>query len=343
VAKETPKETVVVVCPGRGTYNAPELGYLARHHAGSNLLAQFDAARSGAGKPALTALDSAAKFDPAVHLRGDVAAPLIHACAYLDFLSLDPERFEVVAVTGNSMGWYTALACAGAVSPEHGFAIADAMGVNSGGHEPGGQAVLVLADADWRVDPATVLGVDAACLSVGVLPSIRLGGMLVVAGPEAALDALVAALPPLSRPPLRLSGHGPFHTPLMHPSSAAARASLPAAWFGAPQVPLIDGRGAIWRQFETDPQALWDYTFGHQILAPYDFTAALTVAAREFAPDRIVLLGPGETLGGAIGQVLVALHWKGVDSKSVFLHRQGDDPVLIAMGRSEQRHFGALS
>ena len=331
------KETVVVVCPGRGTYNAPELGYLARHHAGSPWLAHFDAMRAGAGKPALSALDGMAAFDPALHLRGDVAAPLIHACAYLDFLMLDPERFEVVAVTGNSMGWYTALACAGAVSAEHGFAIADAMGVNSQAHAPGEQAVIVLAGEDWRVDPAIARGVEAACARVGVLPSIRLGGMLVVAGTEAALDALTAELPPLPRPPLRLARHGPFHTPLMHPSAAAARASLPPAWFGAPHVPLIDGRGAVWRRFETDAQALWDYTFGHQILAPYDFTAAITVACREFAPDRIVLLGPGETLGGAIGQTLVALDWLDIADKSVFLRSQGEDPYLVAMGRPAQR------
>jgi acyl transferase domain-containing protein len=331
------KEKVVVVCPGRGTYNAPELGYLARHHAGSDMLARFDTMRAEGGKPSLTALDGAAKFDPALHMRGDVAAPLIHACAYLDFLTLDPERFEVAAVTGNSMGWYTALACAGAVSAEHGFAIADAMGLNSQGHEPGGQTVIVMAGEDWRVDPATARAVAAACAKVGVLPSIRLGGMLVVAGPEAALDALAAQLPPLPRPPLRLAGHGPFHTPLMHPSAAAARGSLPVSWFGVPRVPLIDGRGKVWRRFETEAEALWDYTFGHQILQPYDFTVAMNVALREFAPDRVVLLGPGETLGGAIGQVLIGLDWLDIADKSVFSSRQEEDAFLIAMGRPAQR------
>ena len=335
------KETVVVVCPGRGTYNAPELGYLARHHAGSPWLAHFDAVRVAAGKPTLTALDGAAKFDPKLHPRGDVAAPLIHACAFLDFLKLDRERFEVVAVTGNSMGWYTALACAGAVSGEHGFAIADAMGVNSQQHEAGGQAVIVLAGEDWRVDAQTARAVEAACAQVGVLPSIRLGGMLVVAGPDAALDALNAALPPLPRPPLRLAGHGPFHTGLMQASADAARASLPAAWFGAPHVPLIDGRGKVWRRFESDPHALWDYTFGHQILEAYDFTAAITVACREFAPDRLVLLGPGETLGGAIGQAIVALDWLDISSKYVFSRVQEEDPFLVAMGREAQRRFVA--
>lgn len=341
MAGDRGKETVVIVCPGRGTYNAPELGYLARHHAGSPWLAHFDGVRAAAGKPTLSELDGAKKFDAKLHPRGDVAAPLIHACAYLDFLSLDRERFEVVAVTGNSMGWYTALACAGAVSGEHGFAIADAMGVNSQKHAPGGQAVIVMAGEDWRVDAETARAVEAACAKLGVLPSIRLGGMLVVAGPDAALDALNAELPPLPRPPLRLPGHGPFHTSLMQASADAARATLPASWFGAPQVPLIDGRGKVWRRFETDAAELWDYTFGHQILETYDFTAAITVACREFAPDRIVLLGPGETLGGAIGQAIVAHRWLDIGSKSVFSRRQEEDPFLVAMGREAQRRIVA--
>lgn len=330
------KETLLVVCPGRGTYNAPELGYLARHHRGAEWLGQFDAMRTGAGKVALTALDGAPKFT-AAHLRGDNAAPLIHACAYLDFLTLDRDRFEVVAVTGNSMGWYTALACAGAVTPGHGFAIADGMGLNSQQHESGGQAVLVLAGEDWTVDPALRRSIEAAMARHGVLLSIRLGGMLVVAGPDGALDALEQDLPALPRPPMRLAGHGPFHTPLMQASSDAARAQFPVDWLGAPEVPLIDGRGKVWRRFETVARDLWDYTFGHQILAPYDFTAALTVGLREFAPDRIVLLGPGETLGGAIGQVLIGLDWLDISSRNVFAARQGEDPFLIGMGRPSQR------
>lgn len=334
------KEKILVVCPGRGTYNAPELGYLARFHGGRAELARFDAMRAQSGTETLTALDGAQKFSPALHTRGDVAAPLIFAASYLDFIAIDRERFDVVAVTGNSMGWYTALACAGAVSAEHGFAIADAMGVNSQKHGAGGQAVLVLADDDWHVDPALARDVDAACARHGVLPSIRLGGMLVVAGAPQALDALEKDLPRLPRDPMRLPGNGPFHTPLMAESAKAARASLPAQWFGQPHVPLIDGRGAIWRPASTDTAALWDYTFGAQILEPYDFTLAMTVALREFAPDRVVLLGPGETLGGAIGQVLVALQWRSVTGKLAFTEQQrGEGAYLVGLGRPGQREI----
>jgi hypothetical protein len=51
------------------------------------------------------------------------------------------------------MGWYTTLACAGAVSAEHGFRIIDAMGQNSQAGEPGGQVLLTLIDEDWNVVP----------------------------------------------------------------------------------------------------------------------------------------------------------------------------------------------
>ena len=114
------RETVLVVCPGRGTYGANELGYLDRHHAGDPLLAQFDQVRADRGAEALTTLDSAPAFSTKRHGSGENASPLIYAASLLDFLALDPARCEVVAVCGNSMGWYTALACAGAVLPEHG-------------------------------------------------------------------------------------------------------------------------------------------------------------------------------------------------------------------------------
>src|SRR5690606_36029403 len=115
------RKTAVVVCPGRGTYNKAELGYLGRHFPDAALLAAFDAQRPAAGQDTLAALDGAERFSLAQHTRGDNASGLIYAATLGDFLAIDRERIEVVAVTGNSMGWYSALACAGAVSAEVGF------------------------------------------------------------------------------------------------------------------------------------------------------------------------------------------------------------------------------
>lgn len=335
-------EAVLVVCPGRGTYGAAELGSIKRHHRGAPLIDRFDAMRNG--KPTISALDGAGSYSPDVHGRGENAAPLIYAAGMLDFLALDPAKAKVVAVCGNSMGWYTALACAGAVTVDHGFAIADAMGVNSGRGEPGGQLLLTLVGEDWRPDPALNAAVDAAVRAIdGVHRSIDLGGMLLVAGSEAGLAALLEALPPLpGRAPMRLAGHGPFHTPLMAESSQRALAELPSGWFAQPRIPLVDGDGRIWQPHASSVAALHGYTFTTQIMAPYDFTRSLTVAIKEFAPDRIVLVGPGETLGGAIGQVLVRERWQGICSKQDFASRQAEDPVLIAMSRASQRALVAF-
>ena len=332
------RETVLVVCPGRGSYGATELGYLARHHAGSSLLAAFDDQRNKRGVESVAALDTASRFSTARHGSGENAAPLIYAASILDFLALDPAKCEVVAVCGNSMGWYTALACAGAVSPDAGFAIADAMGINSGTGEPGGQVLLTLVGDDWKPDPALRGEVERVIARSGAFRSIELGGMLLVAGGERELDALLAALPPMpGRPPLRLAGHGPFHTPLMAESSRSALEQLAPEWFGPPRIPLIDGEGRVWRAKAFRPEAMHHYTFTTQILEPYDFTRSLAVGIKEFAPDRIVLLGPGDTMGGAIGQVLVAERWLGIGDKAGFAARQGAAPFLIAMGREDQR------
>ena len=332
------KEKALVICPGRGTYNAAELGYLKTHHPGCGLLARLDAVRRAAGQTPISELDGAAKFAASIHMTGDNASLLIYACAMADFAAIDRDRFDIVAVTGNSMGWYTALACAGVVSPEHGFAIADAMGTNSGTGEPGGQVLLTLVGEDWQPDPALHAEVDRVVAVSGAFRSIELGGMLLVAGTEAALDTLLAALPALpGRPPLRLAGHGPFHTPLMAESSRRALAQLPAEWFAPPRIPLIDGEGRIWRANAATPAAMHRYTFTTQILEPYDFTRSLAVGIKEFAPDRVVLLGPGDTMGGAIGQVLVANRWLGIADKAAFVARQAADPFLIAMGRADQR------
>jgi malonyl CoA-acyl carrier protein transacylase len=340
------RQAALVICPGRGTYGKAELGYLKRFHADKpELIAAADRLRAKRGQPTVSELDGAERFSPALHTRGDIASPLIFTSSYADFLAIDRARFDVAAVTGNSMGWYTTLACAGAVSAEHGFEIVDAMGDNSQAGEPGGQILLTLVDGEWRAVPGlreTLLGLVAAIndrAGAALYVSIDLGGMMVVAGNGAGMDALRAEAPPTpGREPLRLVNHGPFHSPLMQGSSDRARARLPAGWFAAPDVAMVDGRGHIWRPFASGAEALWDYTFATQILEPYDFTRAVQVAVREYAPDRIILLGPGDTLGGAIAQALIAIEWRGLRSKREFQEMQASvEPMLLSMGREDQR------
>ena len=124
---------------------------------------------------------------------------------------------------------------------------------------------------------------------------------------------------------------------LQAPVSARARVEISADGFAGPATPLIDGAGRIWRPHASAPAALWDYTLGEQVVRTYDFTAAIKVAVREFAPDRLIVLGPGETLGSAVAQSLIAARWRDLESKAAFAVVQADDPLVLAMGRPDQR------
>ncbi len=336
--------TAVVVCPGRGTYNKDELGYLGRHHADEkDLLAAFDAIRAGMGQPPITALDAAERFSAATYTRGDVASPLIYAASLADARSLAGD-IDVVAVTGNSMGWYIALAVAGAVSALDGFRVVNTMGTLMQEHMIGGQLVYPFVDEQWRADVgrrqellAAVVAIDArdgCSLSL----SIDLGGMLVLAGNEAGLDAFEASQPRLNdRFPLRLPNHAAFHTALQAPVSEQGRERLGTVRIGQPLRPIIDGRGHVWWPGATDRKALREYTLGHQVTEAYDFTRAIQSAAREFAPDLFIVTGPGNTLGGAVAQSLIFCEWNGMKSRADFESRQSQSPLLVSMGRQEQR------
>lgn len=339
------KQRAVVVAPGRGTYNRTELGYLTRHHRNQNaLLEQMDARRRELGQIPLTELDSMQSFSGSVHTRGDNASALIHACAYCDFLAIDQDRFDILGVTGNSMGWYIALTCAGALGAMDGFDVVNTMGTLMQEHLIGGQLVYPFVDETWqpiegrRQELLELLrqinARDGHVLDV----SIDLGGMFVLAGNEAGLTAFETQVPRLQdRFPMRLPNHAGFHTALQEPVAALGQSALDASIFGNAKLPLIDGRGGLWHPFAYAPNALWHYTLWTQVVETYDFCAAIRTTARELMPDVFIVLGPGNTLGGAVAQSLVQARWRGWETKSAFQTAQLETPRLLSMGIPEQR------
>lgn len=333
------KQKAVVICPGRGTYNKDELGYLSRHHADKkDMIDAFDGYRRQTGQDTVSELDGAESFSLSRHSRGDNASPLIYACSYLDYLAIDRDAFDIVAVTGNSMGWYTALGCAFAATEMNALHIVNTMGTMMQENLVGGQIIYALVDDDWRPIPGRREVLMSLIEEIdGLHLSIELGGMLVFGGTDDALKTLEGRLEPEGRFPMRLQNHAAFHTELLKHISDKARETIDAGWLKQPDVPLIDGRGKIWPPFSTDVDELWDYTFGHQVHRYYDFTAAVQVAAKEFAPDAMIVLGPGATLGGAVAQSLIDINWLGWSCKDDFITRQKSAPYLVSMGMDGQR------
>lgn len=337
------RERIVVICPGRGSYTKDTLGYLQKYRPEIDSWIQtYDEMRNSRGEVSISELDSQSAFKTAMHMRGENASILIHACAMSDFLSIDQDRFEVVAVTGNSMGWYIALAVAGALGAKEAFDVINTMGSMMKDSIIGGQMIYPTVNSDWvksdsQVDTiAKALKVANESAGAEAYDSIYLGGYRVLGGNSEGLKALTKLLPKLDDYPFQLAYHAAFHTPLMKPISERGFSELDIALFSRPQLPLVDGRGKIWQPYSSRLEELYQYTLGHQVVEPYDFTAAIRTALREFAPDRLVLLGPGNTLGGSIGQILIQEDWMNLKSKSDFVGLQKRNPFLLSMGVSEQ-------
>jgi [acyl-carrier-protein] S-malonyltransferase len=334
------KQTALVICPGRGTYNKDELGYLQRYHADkSDFMNEVDRIRAAQGQPPIRELDGAEKFGAGTHMTGDNASALIYACAYADFLSINPDKFDVVAVTGNSMGWYIALACAGAASAEDAAEIVNTMGTLMHKNASGGQVLYTYVDENWMPIPGKREELLHLIEEIEDLYlSIELGGMVVFAGSDDALEMVMKKLPPVqNRFPMRLMYHGAFHTELMASIAKQGQSALGGELFTQPAIPMIDGRGHIWSPYSTDKTALRDYTLDIQVCETYHFTRAVQVAMKEFVPDKIIIPGPGTTLGGAVAQSLLEINWQGMRTKEDFSARQKNDPLILSMGMEEQR------
>ena len=337
------KQSAVVIFPGRGTYGKEELGYLSRHHADkADFIAGVDAWREAQGRTPVSALDGAARYSAARHASSVNASAIIYACALADFADINRERFDIAAVCGNSLGWYLTLAAGGALSPANAIRLVDTMGALMEEQGVGGQLVYPFVDEDWRASRAREKAIgdalhDGRTAGAAHL-SIRLGGMAVLAGDDAGMAAMEKTLPQAEgRYPFRLARHAAFHTPLLQHVSDAALGALPADLFNAPAVAMIDGRGKVWSPHASDVEALHQYTLGAQITETYDFSKSVEVAVKEFAPDRLILVGPGASLGAPVAQELIRHRWRGLTSKADFAARQKEEPFLLAMGREDQR------
>ncbi len=212
-------------------------------------------------------------------------------------MAIDRSKFDIVAITGNSMGWYLALAFGGALDWAGSFHLINTMGSMMKKEIIGGQVIYPVCDEQWRFSQerwdAASQAVDRVNAQEGaeVYPSIYLGGYIVLGANPTGVRALLKELPPIENYPFQLINHAAFHTPLLRGTAELAFQKISGDLFTRPQIPLIDGRGHVWQPSSADTEELYHYTLGHQVIEPYDFTRAVSVALKEYAPDHLVLLG----------------------------------------------------
>ena len=321
------KPTAVLFCPGRGSYTKDELGFVGRHVRGgpiADALAACDSARREQGRPTLTEIDRAERFRPSQHLDGENAAELIYfgALAHLETLRDD---YDILAIAGNSLGWYTALAASGALDPSNGWRLVATMATLQK-QVKGGQLLITTVGEDWRANMALRVAVDATVQALRDRGeetfcdySIHLGGHEVLAGTEAALRELLTRLPKVTVGardfPFRLAGHGPFHTKLCVDTANRAAQLLTDLPISAPRCHLIDGVGNVHSPWSADPQQLLRYTLHAQVIETFDFSACVRTAMREFQPDVLLCAGPGSSLRAPIGHCVLREGWRGIRDK----------------------------
>ncbi|MBL8734354.1 MAG: ACP S-malonyltransferase [Planctomycetes bacterium] len=321
------KPIAVLFCPGRGSYTKDELGFVGRTiRPGpvTDALLACDEWRRSQGRPTLSEVDGAEKFRPGLHLDGENAAELIYfgTMAHLELLR---ERYDIVAVAGNSLGWYTALPASGALDATSGWRLVATMAALQK-QVKGGQVLMTNVDDDWRRDLRLVVATQAVVQALRDRGddtfcdfSIRLGGHEVLAGTEAAIGELLTHLPKVKvgdrEFPFRLAGHGPFHTRLCQPTSEQAAAMLADLPVTMPRCHLIDGFGNVHSPWSADPRELWHYTTHAQVLETFDFSACVRTAMREFQPDVLLCAGPGSSLRAPVGHTVLQEGWRGLHDK----------------------------
>ena len=109
------------------------------------------------------------------------AAPGI-ASTLNDFLSIDKASYEIVAITGNSMGWYTALALGGAISLHDGYHLIQFMGSIMEEGTIGGQIIYPIIDKEWKIDDNLKDKILFHVQEMKAYISNYLGGYIVIRG-----------------------------------------------------------------------------------------------------------------------------------------------------------------
>ena len=231
----------------------------------------------------------------------DVSQPAIYVASLAALEQLratDPALLDsVTAAAGLSLGEYTALTFAGALTFADGLRVVQARGramQAAAEAVPSGMVSLIGPTAD------EVEVLVAECRGAGVLRVANLlcPGNTVVSGALPAIDAVVTLAEARGLRAVRLAVAGAFHTELMRPADEALAAALAG-------VTLAPARVPVWSNVDAAPHrdpAEVTPLLVRQVLAPvlWEATVRGLLAA---GVTRFVEVGPGRVLAGLIKRV----------------------------------------
>ena len=206
------------------------------------------------------------------------------------------EEFAPEMVAGHSLGEFSALVAAGALSFEDGLRLvsARAMAMQKACELKPSTMAAVLALPDEKVEEICA-GVDG----VVVCANYNCPGQLVISGEEPAIDAACEQLLAAgAKRALKLKVGGAFHSPCMEPARAELAEAIENTQFNTPVCPVYQNVDAL---PHTDPAEI-KANLVAQLTAPVRWTQSVQNMVADGATE-FVEVGPGKVLQGLVAKI----------------------------------------
>ncbi|MDR0733130.1 MAG: ACP S-malonyltransferase [Dysgonamonadaceae bacterium] len=206
------------------------------------------------------------------------------------------DDFHPEMVAGHSLGEFSALVAAGALSFEDGLLLVykRALAMQKAGEQNPGTMAAILNLPDEKVEE-----ICAEVDEIVVPANYNCPGQVVISGAVGGVDAACERmLAAGAKRALKLKVGGAFHSPLMAPAKEELEKAIHAATFGTPVCPVFQNVGA---SGETDPARIKNNLIA-QLTAPVKWTQSVRnmIAA---GADDFTELGPGNVLHGLIRKI----------------------------------------
>lgn len=215
-------------------------------------------------------------------------AVFLHSVILAKVMGINPD-----AVAGHSLGEFSALVAAGALSFEDGLRLVAkrAMAMQKCCEsQPGGMAAIL------NLDDAIVEQVCGQIEGVVVAANYNCPGQLVISGADEAVDAACVKLKEAgAKRALRLPVGGAFHSPLMEAARAELEQAIAEVEFMTPVCPIYQNVDA---KPQTEPQAIKANLIA-QLTAPVRWTQIVKNMVVDGVTE-FTELGPGNVLQGLI-------------------------------------------
>ena len=224
-----------------------------------------------------------------------VTQPAVFLHSVISALCLGDD-FQPSMVAGHSLGEFSALVAAGALSFEDGLRLvhARALAMQKACEAAPGTMAAIIGLSDEKVEE-----ICAAVDGVVVPANYNCPGQLVISGEVEAVNAACAKMKEAgAKRALPLPVSGAFHSPLMQPAKEELQAAIESTEFHTPKCPVYQNFDA---QPHTDPAEIKANLIA-QLTGSVRWTASVQRMIADGADD-FTECGPGKALQGMIGRI----------------------------------------